>query len=160
MKALKTFALISLAVPFLLLAEEEPSHIPVGTRGKPKAESDQKAVMQSSSRSAGFFDTAPRVYSSSSLHWLYKAEYDTLELEDGSIWKVAPRDQYRFSSWLLDDAILIAQNDRWFSRYKYRIINRHTRVSIEANLSLGPIVNGKFTRYISAIDQGRGEFSI
>jgi hypothetical protein len=114
---------------------------------------------QNQEEGCGFlFDRYPPVYYPSAVHWLIAVSGigDSVELEDGSVWKINSHDGYKAVQWLSSDPLTITQNHRWFSRYSYRIVNQNTGSSLEANLYLGPIRNGEHTRYIEAIDLAQG----
>jgi len=101
----------------------------------------------------------PPVYFESGIHRLaaISAVGDSLEIEDGSVWKISSYDAHKIGNWSSDDVILITQNHRWFSKYNYKIVNRTINSSVEANLYLGPLKEGMFTRYVVALDAYRGE---
>jgi len=88
---------------------------------------------------------------------------DSLELEDGSWWKVASGDTQIAASWGAFDPytrmgkpeVLIYPNTSWFSSYTYKIVNKNG-TSIKANLSVGPIAFGEFTHWITGIDYYSG----
>lgn len=100
------------------------------------------------------FDKYPSIYCPSAIHYLIAVSGigDSLEFEDGSVWRISAYDRYKPLSWRANDPVMITQNHRWFSKYKYRIVNANTGSALEANLYLGPIQNGEHTRYIIAID--------
>lgn len=77
---------------------------------------------------------------------------DSIEFEDGSIWTVYSGDAYKTLNWLPSDLIVITPNHAWFSVYNFRLTNQNTGVSVETNLTLGPIYNAPFTHWITAID--------
>lgn len=77
---------------------------------------------------------------------------DTVELEDGSIWKVCSNDTYKTLNWLTSDMIIIVPNDSIFSSHDYKLINLNTGAKVKVNLYLGPIYNGAYTHWIVAID--------
>ena len=81
---------------------------------------------------------------------------NSIEIEDGSIWKIRPYDEHKITSWLTSDPLIITQNQRWFSSYRYRIINKYNQSSVEVNLSQGPIKNGPRTLYIEAMNLENG----
>ena len=164
---------LSLAVwliPFFLFAHEEDSHVVVGER-RPSTEEipfstittegenitdDSTANKQVTNDHcfAYIFDSYPSSYYPASIHWLsgVAAFGDSIELEDGSIWKVSSYDQYKANNWRAEDPLVITQNHRWFSKYQYRIINKSSGASIETNLYFGPIRNGPYTLYVTSID--------
>jgi len=164
-KSLNPLALVvlfcALAGPMFLSAANE-EHIPVGSREKSpeaiaqmeKQKEHKDKRCQKVARSGFLFDRYPPVYYSTNIHWFIAASAfgDSVELEDGSVWKVNRYDGYKALNWRMNDPLLITQNTRWFSSYNYRIVNQNTGTSIEANLFLGPIQNGEFTHYIVAIE--------
>lgn len=77
---------------------------------------------------------------------------ETVELIDGSVWHIHSWDSHKTLDWLGSDVLVISPNHSWFSSYLFRITNQNTGVSVEANLSLGPIYNGYFTHWIIGID--------
>lgn len=103
------------------------------------------------------FDQYPPVFYPSSTHWLVavSAVGDSIELEDGSVWKISNYDVYKSLNWKSNDPLMITQNHSWFSKYDYRIINQATGAYLETKLFLGPIKNGAYTRYIIDIDVNR-----
>lgn len=163
LKLLTLFVLLCAVTRPLSAADGE--RIPVGSREKsPEAIAQmekQKEHLDKScnktARSGFLFDRYPPVYYSANIHWLVgvSAFGDSVELEDGSVWKVNSYDGYKAVNWRSSDPLLITQNTRWFSSYNYRIMNQNTGTSIEANLFLGPIQNGEFTHYIVAIEPMR-----
>lgn len=103
--------------------------------------------------------------STSSPHWLTKVtvldndEY-TLELEDGSIWKVSNYDGKKAAHWQINDPLTITQNSRWFSQHEYRMINRNNGTSIESTLYTAPIRLGAYSRYILEINYAEGQITL
>jgi len=77
---------------------------------------------------------------------------DTVELEDGSIWAVSLSDRHKTLDWMTSDVILVTQNTSWFSVYNYVLVNLNTGVHVNVNLSLGPIYNGLYTHFVTAVD--------
>ena len=82
---------------------------------------------------------------------------DSVELEDGSVWKISRYDSPSALTFRSDDILIITQNHRWFSQYNYRIINQQTGIALEANLFLGPQTNNQYTWYVTAIDRIDGD---
>ncbi len=101
----------------------------------------------------------PEIYFPLGMHCLLSVSAfgDSLDIEDGSRWKIAPSDASKVASWGSQDPLIITQNHDWFSRYNYRIINHATGGILLANLHLGPFQNGPFTRYILSINTILGE---
>lgn len=176
MKLLKSLARISLILPTLLLAEGEETHVAIGTRpmseeaaaqieaqkGQPATTEEEQGTLES----AGYlFDRYPPIYYSNSHHWLNavtvldNSQY-TLEFEDGSVWKINSYDGVKALNWRANDPLTITQNNRWFSRHDYRIINKSNGTSVEANLFLGPIERGEYSRFITGIDHSRREIQL
>lgn len=77
---------------------------------------------------------------------------DTVEFDDGSVWSVPSRDAYKTLNWLPCDLIVVTPNRSWFSNYGFRLTNQNTGVSVEVDLTLGPIYNAPFTHWITGID--------
>ncbi len=170
MKLLKAIVLFSLLLPLFLGAEE---HVQIGSRPMNEEAIDQIKATKSSVEDneeepaplefAGYlFDQYPPIFYSDSHHWLNAVtildnnQY-TLELEDGSVWKIHSYDGGKILNWLSNDPLIITQNNRWFSKHSYRIINKSNGTSAEASLYLGPIVNGEFSRFIIGIDRDKKE---
>jgi hypothetical protein len=165
-RAIQSFALIALLSPLFLFAETEEGRILVGERSSlpPNANSESEAATiqeesfgdreQNDSWLSYIFDRYPSAYYPASIHWLsaVAAFGDSVELEDGSTWKVSSYDQYKANTWRTQDPLVVTQNHRWFSKYNYRIINTTSGAMIEANLHFGPFKNGKDTPYVSFID--------
>lgn len=149
MKALKIAKLLFLFLPALMFSE----HAEVGER--PASDEIERAA------SGYAFDRYPPIYYSSSRHHLVlvtildNGDY-TLELEDGSVWKISMYDGKKACNWLVDKPLTITQNNRWFTRYDYRIIYIDG-TSVEANLFLGPVLSGEHSRFIVGIDYYKRE---
>jgi len=150
---LKSLFATSLIVPTLLLAEDTTAQTEI-----------EKEVTQTTSeeQSLGYWNSYPATYYSVHVHQLAAVSPwgDTVEIEDGSVWQVHPSHAYKVLGWLTSDSLTITQNTSWFSRYNYRIINKRTNQSVEVNLSLGPLTNGPYTRYIVAADLDRKEIML
>ncbi len=108
------------------------------------------------------FDAYPPLYYPVSMHSLIgvSALGDSVELEDGSVWKISRYDGYKALGWRSNDPLTITQNHRWFSIYAYRIINQNTGACLEANLFLGPLEHGQHTLYITGIDRISGDLVV
>lgn len=162
-----SLAVLSLFIPSMLLAD----HAEVGSREnieevviveQPSPSTEEEGTLETLS----YFDYySPQILYSKAHHWLNaitvldNGEY-TLELEDGSCWKVCQTDGSKALYWKTKDPLTITQNNRWFSKYNYRIINKSNGISIEANLFLGPILLGEHSRYITSINHERGEIML
>jgi hypothetical protein len=162
-------------VPALLLAEEE-RHVAIGTRPMSEEAADQIKAEKGDSEAteeeegaletAGYiFDRYPPIYYSNSHHWLNAVtvldnnEY-TIELEDGSVWKINSYDGTKALNWRANDPLTITQNNRWFSNHNYRIINKSNGTSVESNLFLGPIEQGQYSRFIIGVNQEKRELML
>jgi hypothetical protein len=77
---------------------------------------------------------------------------DEVELEDGSIWRVRKSDRTKTYDWLTSDDIAVTINHSWFSTHQFCLTNLATGKRVEADLYLGPIYNGVYTRWIVGID--------
>lgn len=151
---MKHLSLLAFLIPTLLLADAE--HEEIGKRVVPKEETAEDEMRQ---KQANFiYDRFPMIYVGNEVHTLaaVSALGDSVEIEDGSVWKVSTYDGYKARSWRSTDPLTITQNHAWFSSYTYRIVNRNTGASIDANLYLGPFTNGAYSRYILTIDQVKG----
>lgn len=108
------------------------------------------------------YEEHPPFYYPPSIHTLagISVARDSVELEDGSVWKISPYDGQKALNWLTSDPLTITQNPRWFSSYNYQIVNQNTGTSLEANLFLGPIEHGIHTLYVTGIDRDAGDLVI
>lgn len=170
MKTLKSAALLTLLLPTLLLAEEG-EHIAVGSH--PISEETLLQIQKGRSleeeesevETAGnLFNRLPPIYYSEAHHRLISLTVSEngqyrLELEDGSIWKISQYDGAKAEGWLVNDPLIITQNNRWFTKHAYRIINKIKQTSAEATLFAGPTPapRGMHSRYIYKIDPYRRE---
>jgi hypothetical protein len=156
-------ALLASFAPICLSADFKTDRTETAFRAMSYERSNAKAHLlnqQEQPLQCGFiFDSFPSIGYSSSLHWLTGSSVhgDSIEIEDGSVWKINSYDSYKALSWRANDPLLITQNTRWFSSYNYKIVNRATGSSIEANLILGPLEFGVFTKYIAFIDWAMGD---
>lgn len=160
MNLLKPIASLSLLLVLPLLAEE--NHAPVGIEQQTKEsypQSEIALIEEEELDSAGFiFDRYPPIYHATAHHWLNaiaEAENNqhTLELEDGSVWKISSYDaKHKALHWRTNDPLTITQNNRWFSKHTYRIVNKNNGTSVEANLFLGPVTTGEYAKFITTID--------
>lgn len=108
------------------------------------------------------YDEYPPLYYPASMHVLIgvSALGDSVEFEDGSVWKICRYDGYKALTWRSNDPLTITQNYRWFSNYSYRIVNQSTGICLEANLFLGPHSYGQHTLFITGIDRVAGDLII
>ncbi len=101
----------------------------------------------------------PPLYYPPSCHWLSALSGlgKSLEIEDGSIWKIDQHGHEDVFYWRVNDPLVLTQNRDWFSSFEYRLVNQATGGSIAVNLFLGPILASQHTRFVSSIDITRGE---
>lgn len=99
----------------------------------------------------------PPFYFPSYCHWItaLSAIGDSLEIEDGSIWKIDPSNTSDARYWKSVDPLFLTQNRSWFSSYQYRLMNAQTGESIGVNLFLGPVLSSEYLHLIDAIDWTR-----
>lgn len=172
--SIKSIVFAALVLPFAFFgnSSQEESHEPVGRREPllrividnpptpPEASVQAPLGEEEKEKSACcyVFDRYPAISNSGAFRWkkIVSPNGESVELDDGSVWKVNKYDGYKVLSWKVSDELVITQNHRWFTSYQYRIINQATGTSIEANLFLGPIVNGIASRYASSIDFHNG----
>lgn len=166
LKSLKSYLLIGLFASSTLVAKSEENHAPVGVRALPaevvaEVEASAQAcegeeISEAPATSNGFL--FPGNGYSYAEHYVNTTSCygEQVELEDGSVWTVNSCDRYKVYDWRARDPITVTQNTTWFSSYNYRLINQFTGSSVEANLYLGPVVNGLYTHYINWIDYGYG----
>ena len=81
----------------------------------------------------------------------------SIEIEDGSQWKVRPSQAYEVSKWRTNDPVVISPNHSYLSGYKYYLTNKNRRYYVGGNLSLGPIIGGNNTYRIIYINYYDGE---
>jgi hypothetical protein len=103
-------------------------------------------------------DQFPAAYFPSSCHLLVSLSPngDSVQLEDGSVWKIDDPNAFKLLYWRPSDPLMITQNTSWFSSYKYRMVNRSNGSSIDANLVKGPNPGNCCNRYITELDLDRG----
>ena len=105
------------------------------------------------------YNAYPPLYFPPSCHWLSALSGlgESLEIEDGSVWKVDPYYRREIFYWRINDTLTLTQNRDWFSNMNYRLVNQTTGGSVAVNLFLGPILESEYTRFITALDTHRGE---
>lgn len=169
MRQLKSIALLSLLLPFCLIADQQNNNVAVGTRhlseeAAAELQSDQDQVVdaeegeESDLQTSGFmFDQYPPVYFSNSSHWLTAISVNndqySLQLEDGSQWRIQSYDSSKVLNWKANDPLVITQNNRWFTKYNYQIINNSNGTKVEAKLFLGPFEHSEYSHFIASIDK-------
>jgi hypothetical protein len=91
-------------------------------------------------------------------HWavLFSGDCRVVEIEDQSQWLVSPHDVYKTLNWLSGDLIAIHPNWGWFPFGKWRIVNRRTGESAEAQLIRSPNLKGPYTKFVYGFDAYNG----
>ena len=89
-------------------------------------------------------------------HYASQYNFDSIMLEDGSLWLVKPSDREKLFFWNFTDFIIISQNHCWISTYNYLLTNQTLNEQVAVNLSMGPIINGPYTHYVAGIDLNNG----
>ncbi|MDF2550045.1 MAG: hypothetical protein K0S07_1112 [Chlamydiales bacterium] len=86
-------------------------------------------------------------------HFLRSVAYngETVELEDGSLWKVRWSDQYSPLTWFSTDRLTV-HKAAWHSSYDYEIYNQTNGSKIEVNLKASPILYGAKSYWVTSID--------
>lgn len=74
-----------------------------------------------------------------------------VEIDDGSIWSISSVDRYKTRYWENNDLIVVATNDAWFPRGRFKILNYTLGESAQVDIYDGPKANLDF-RYVYAID--------
>ncbi len=107
-------------------------------------------------------NTSPSDYYPLFSHWVFTipASYDSVQIEDGSIWQINPKEAEELHQWTINDPVVITQNRNWLSHYNYRIINRKRETSISVSLSQGPLENGAYSRRVSRVDTKNGVLTL
>lgn len=143
---LKTFFLAAMIAPMLSFGAEE--NYLVGER----ATKFNGEMQEGGSKS--IFSQYPPVYYPPAVHCLKSVSVlgDSVEIEDGSVWKISSFDADKVRYWKSTDVILITQNHSWFSKYKYKLVNETIGSSLEAKLHLGPSKRSEYIRYVIETD--------
>lgn len=100
----------------------------------------------------------PSYYSSANSHWMTALSHtgDSVELEDGAVWKTDIRALSDLFYWSPSDPLALTQNQEWFSFYHYRLINLTTGGSVPVNLFLGPVLANSHAKFLAQFDFLRG----
>lgn len=160
-KFLKSAALLTLLLPLFLLAEE--SHFPVGSEADPAEEnllldfdSEEASEIRSVVQNGSFFNGNIPVCYPASDHWIRNINGTLIEIEDGSGFETDWHEARKASLWNHGNAIIITQNDAWFSKYSYRMIERNNGQSIPMNLVQGPAKDNPYLVQIATMDAKNG----
>ncbi len=87
-------------------------------------------------------------------HWAVSVTLtgEVVELNDGSLWKVKPKDAPITLTWYDTDCIVIRPNKSILSSYTYKVWNCTTGQKVRANLLEGPYYDGFYTLWITGVD--------
>lgn len=77
---------------------------------------------------------------------------EEITFEDGSVWGVAPHDQWKTLNFFANDRLLVMQNKWCSSYYQFMIVNQSTGMEVECNLIRSPHCCGPSIHWIVAID--------
>jgi hypothetical protein len=75
----------------------------------------------------------------------------SIQIEDGSEFRLSFTDIGLLAGWNRADVIEIFPNTSWFRSCKYLIVNHNNNSTIEANLSIGPVIQGPYFRTLEVI---------
>lgn len=76
----------------------------------------------------------------------------SVQLEDGSLWKIADGYHYKTLNWTTSDLVVITPNQEWFTTELFRMTNQNTGVSVRCDMASGPIYHGRYTHWIVGIN--------
>ncbi len=130
--------------------EEQTSH---SRQSAPVKKQKKNVKGRISSQNHSFF--SKRYIQPIHSHWLssISMQGDSLELEDGSHWKIPSYQAQTVYSWQRGDLLTITPNHSFFSSYYYYINNACTGTSVPANLYIGPLAfTPPYTRWVVALD--------
>ncbi len=101
---------------------------------------------------------SPSYYYPPSCHWMSALSVmgDSLELEDGAVWKTDQRALSDIFYWTSSDPLVLTQNQEWFSTFQYRLINLNTGGGVPVNLFLGPVLANSHAKFLSHFDFQQG----
>lgn len=80
---------------------------------------------------------------------------DYLELEDHSVWEIAPPDVRKVVGWEINDTVVLIPHSSWFSiyDYKYSMINLTRDSYVRVNFTSHPSDYAQHTRWVVSIDK-------
>lgn len=101
---------------------------------------------------------SPAYYVPPNYHWMtaLSSMGDSLEIENGSVWKMDVRASYDVFYWSSSDPLVLTQNQEWFSSYNYKLLNQITGGSVPVNLFLGPVLANVHTKFLADFDFQQG----
>ncbi len=92
-------------------------------------------------------------YSSFSYHTLKtKGASTSIELEDGSWWKISSSDSWILSGWQVGDFVTITPNTGWFSSARFLIQNKSRGTHVKAEIEVGPETYGPYSWLVQSLD--------
>lgn len=100
----------------------------------------------------------PSYYYPPSCHWMTAMSVmgDSLELEDGAVWKTDQNALGDIFYWSSSDPLVLTQNQEWFSAFQYKLLNLTTGGSVPVNLFLGPVLANCHAKFLSHFDFQQG----
>ncbi|MBS0625408.1 MAG: hypothetical protein JSS32_05100 [Verrucomicrobia bacterium] len=78
---------------------------------------------------------------------------NTIELEDGSLWRVNSWDMPKILNWANNDILSLTVNDPFIFGEEYKLTNTYTDEVIHLDLIDGPLLFGPASHWIVAIDR-------
>lgn len=101
---------------------------------------------------------SPSYYYPSTCHWMTGLSVlgDSLELEDGAVWKTDQRALSDLFYWSSSDPLILTQNLEWFSSFQFRLVNQATGGSVPVNLFLGPVLANCNAKFLADFDFQHG----
>jgi len=97
-------------------------------------------------------------YASVTTHWVntIAVDGDSIEMEDGSWWKISTSDSYKVLGWRINDPLVVTPYNTWLSSTSYTITNKNTGSKVKAKLSVGPITYGPNSHWVTSFDPFSG----
>lgn len=96
-----------------------------------RAQKDEEYKEEGMVAQSVYYTSHPAAYHTFYRNWDYGMK---VELNDGSIWSVASKDQWKVNTWYSTDIILIKQNFSFFSPYDYELVNQRCGDRVDVNL--------------------------
>lgn len=108
------------------------------------------------SKNAGYF-SYESYYDSMHHGVLFSPGGHTVELEDGSIWRVAPNDVSYVCDWSPSHDLLVLPGSWNSSSPSFYFYNVQKRLSVTVTMKMGPFYDSLFARWIVKLDKSTGE---
>jgi hypothetical protein len=154
--------------------ESQDNRVMVGSRSLSKENSKEIAIQRSEekknyemqARAEGdtefkrpsFGSPMQGHYLSVTTHWVntIAVDGDSIEMEDGSWWKISSGDSYKVLGWRVNDPLVITPYNTWLSSTSYTITNKNTGSRVKAKLSVGPITYGPNSHWVTSFEPFSG----